>query len=256
VTIDRPGIGPQLGDRNWALLYVPEQRYQRHLVDPEGDDCTFLELSAALHDDLLDSADEAPRTFERGRVLVDNRTWLAYQDCIARADRAGPEPADPLSLESRLFSILTELLNEPPDAPGAPTDVLPRDPRSRSRAYRRVHDACVVMSTNLDERMTISAVAESVGLSAFHFCRQFRAVTGLTVHAYRERLRLRHAFSTCASVPSQKLSDVALEAGYASHSHMTTSFRNLLRMSPSGVRDRYALEAAKTGIGEQPFSFR
>jgi transcriptional regulator GlxA family with amidase domain len=134
--------------------------------------------------------------------------------------------------------------------------VLPRDGRSRSRAYRRVHEACVVMSTHLDERMTISAVADSVGLSAFHFCRQFRAVTGLTVHAYRERLRLRHAFSTCASAPNQKLSDVALEAGYASHSHMTTSFRAMLRMSPSGVRDRYALDAAKTGIGEQPFSFR
>lgn len=239
VAITRPGTGPQLGDRNWALLYRPEQRYLRRLVDPEGDDCTYLALSTGVHDEMLAATGHAQESFDAGRVLVDDRTWLDYQQCLAIVGHPGAEP-DELAVESRLFSVLTALLQDPGGGEPDGAAVLPRNLRSRGRTYRRVHEACTLLATHLDERLTISAVADSVGLSAYHFCRQFRAVTGLTVHAYRERLRLRQAFSTCATTPGSKLSDVAIASGYASHSHMSTRFRETLRMTPSDVRDRYA----------------
>lgn len=86
-----------------------------------------------------------------------------------------------------------------------------------------------------------------MGLSTYNFCRLFRA-TGLTVHAYRKRLRLRAAFSTCASRPDSQLSEVAMSVGYAAHSHMTTEFQAALAMTPSGVRDRYACGSAQAAI--------
>jgi AraC family transcriptional regulator len=255
VSITRASTGPQIGDRNWALLYAPDEEYTRELVDPQGDECTFVALSAELLDDLVSSTPSAPQTFGAGRVLVGTPTWLAYQHCLSAAERvtAAGQVLDPLDLESRLLTVLSSVLQDP--ALTEPTKALHGDARTRRASDRRVHEACRLLATRLDERLTISAVASAVGLSAYHFCRVFRATTGLTVHAYRERLRLRQAFATCATTPSRKLAEIAMSTGYASHSHMTTSFRASLQTSPSAVRDRYARGVAEAGRLE-PFSFR
>ena len=239
VTITRSSTGPHLGDRNWALLYEPGQRYERALVDPAGDECTFVQLSPAAYRSLLRSAPAAPAAFATGRVLVDDPTWLAYQACLAAAESGAGEEV----VEQQLTAVLVETVR----APLGPRPVGPD---------RRVHEACRLLATRLEERLTLSAVASAVGLSTYHFCRLFRDVTGLSVHAYRKRLRLRQAFATCATTPDTLLSDVAMSTGYASHSHMTTDFRQWLSMSPSTVRDRYARRSAAAGVGEQPFYLR
>jgi AraC-like DNA-binding protein len=254
VTITRPATGPQLGDRNWALLYRPGQRYQRHLVDPDGDECTFVALSPQLYGDLLDADRSATTAFDAGRVLVEDAAWLGYQECLAAA-----VGSDDRAVERALRDVLHEVVRRqaarsvgisgPDEADERTGDVAQDHPVTAVReADRRVHEACRILATRLDERLTLPAVAEAVGLSTYHFCRLFRATTGLTVHAYRKRLRLRAAFSTCASLPQGNLSEVAMSLGYASHSHMTSEFRATLAMTPSGVRDRYARRTAEASI--------
>lgn len=242
VTITRPATGPQLGDRNWALLYRPGQRYQRQLVDPDGDECTFIALSPQLYGDLLDADRSAKAAFDAGRVLVEDASWVGYQECLAAAI-----DSDDRAVERALRDVLHEVLRRPAAAPAGTAGDAGTVPAARE-ADRRVHEACRILATRLDERITLPAVAEAVGLSTYHFCRLFRATTGLTVHAYRKRLRLRAAFSTCASLPHGNLSEVAMSLGYASHSHMTTEFRTALAITPSGVRDRYARRTAEAGI--------
>ncbi len=249
VTITRAGTGPQLGDRNWALLYRPGQRYQRQLVDPAGDECTFVALSPELYGHLLDAGEVADSAFAAGRVLVGDAAWLGYQECLAGAAAGGHD----LAVERELRDLLDDVLRHPVDPPREAADARPAagsgpPPAAGREADRRVHQACRLLATHLDERITLPAVAEAVGLSTYHFCRLFRASTGLTVHAYRTRLRLRTAFSTCASRPDGKLSEVAMSVGYASHSHMTTDFQAALAMTPSGVRDRYARGTAQAGV--------
>ena len=275
VTITRASTGPQLGDRNWAVLYEPGQRYRRELVDPAGDECTFVELSDTLYAELLESRDGVRRAFAAGRVLVDDLTWLDYQDLLAGTS------GSPAVIEEQLRHVLLQVLARPAPAPdadlpiGPGTTRLPAPPERSSTAEGlnsadepladvglagsasrtvatdwRVHDACRVLASHLDQRVTLADVAESVGLSRYHFARLFRAATGLTVHAYRQRLQLRAAFATCATTPYRTLSEVAMAAGYASHSHMTSSFRQSLRMSPSTVRVRYGRDAGAAGRGE------
>ena len=261
VTITRPRTGAQLGDRNWALLYRPGQRYQRHLVDPDGDECTFVALSPQLYGDLLDAGRPATAAFDAGRVLVEDGAWLGYQECLA-----GVEDLEDRAVERALRDVLHEVVRRPAgtargehgegarsDGCGerGPADAAGDTAGAIAAAHgsdRRVHEACRILATRLDERITLPAVAEAVGLSTYHFCRLFRATTGLTLHAYRKRLRLRTAFSTCASTPHGRLSEVAISVGYASHSHMTTDFQAALAMTPSGVRDRYARGTAAAGI--------
>jgi AraC family transcriptional regulator len=265
VTITRSGTGAQLGDRNWAVLYRPGQRYQRHLVDPGGDECTFVALSPQLYGDLLGAGRSATTAFDAGRVLVEDAAWLGYQECLAAV-----EDLDDRAVERTLRDVLHEVLRHPADGrhthrsedcagydgnhgdgegAGTPDGDAGQPATTTVReSDRRVHEACRILATRLDERITLPAVAEAVGLSTYHFCRLFRATTGLTVHAYRKRLRLRTAFSTCATLPHGRLSEVAMSVGYASHSHMTTDFQAALAMTPSGVRDRYARGTAAAGI--------
>ena len=69
-------------------------------------------------------------------------------------------------------------------------------------------------------------------------CRAFRAVTGSTLHAYRNRLRLQHSLEHVAG--GESLLDLALDLGYSSHSHFTAAFRRLFGTTPSRVRGTLA----------------
>src|SRR4051812_30161197 len=171
VTITRTATGPQLGDRNWALLYRPGQRYQRHLVDPDGDECTFVALSPQLYGDLLESDRSASAAFDAGRVLVEDRTWLGYQECLAAAGQGGER-----DVERALRDVLHEVLRRPSDpATTSPADAATDDREAAGpwpveaaadpatsavrEADRRVHEACRILATRLDERITLPAVA-------------------------------------------------------------------------------------------------
>lgn len=244
VTITRTTTGPQLGDRNWAFLYEPGQYYRRELVDPAGDECTFVELSDRMYAELLDPHDDVSRTearrraFAAGRVLVEDSTWLGYQEVLAATPGASASVEE--QLRAVLFDVLRRPRSETPDVdfePGALNDP-------------RVHEACLILATDLEHRVTLVDAAEAVGLSRFHFARLFRAATGLSIHVYRQRLQLRAAFASCATTPYRTLSEVAIAAGYASHSHMTASFRRSLRIAPSTVRVRFGQDATAVGRGE------
>src|SRR5262249_41244147 len=102
-----------------------------------------------------------------------------------------------------------------------------------------------VLAHTLGERVGLDSFAREAGLSAFHLCRAFRAVTGSTLHAYRNRLRLHRALEGLAD--GAPLVDLALDLGYSSHSHFSAAFRRGFRATPSAVRR--ALGARGPGRG-------
>ncbi len=72
-------------------------------------------------------------------------------------------------------------------------------------------------------------------VSPFHLAHGFRARTGLGLHAYRTHLRLRAALERIAD-PALPLTELALDLGFASHSHFTDTFRRTFGRPPSAVR--------------------
>jgi AraC family transcriptional regulator len=85
------------------------------------------------------------------------------------------------------------------------------------------------------ERLTLARIAAAVGYSMFHLCRSFRQATGLTLHDYREQLRLRLALERLEQGECD-LSRLALDLGYSSHSHFTAGFRRSFGAPPSDAR--------------------
>ena len=74
-----------------------------------------------------------------------------------------------------------------------------------------------------------------LGVTAPHLARSYRAVTGRPMHARLTALRLATAMGRLAEA-APDLTGLALDLGYASHSHFTEVFRRKVGVPPSAFR--------------------
>ena len=88
---------------------------------------------------------------------------------------------------------------------------------------------------NLDSELSLQVLAKESGYSRVHFVRMFRAATGYTPHNYVLKLRMDRVRELLAST-TLSLTDIALECGFSSHSHLSRVFRKGLGASPSEYR--------------------
>jgi len=95
--------------------------------------------------------------------------------------------------------------------------------------------ARVVLSQRMCDPLTLPTIAHLVHSSPFHLARVFRRMTGLSLHRYLTRLRLRAALERLADGESD-LTALALSLGFASHSHFSNAFRGEFSMAPSALR--------------------
>ena len=73
--------------------------------------------------------------------------------------------------------------------------------------------------------LTLTLLARHVGLSSWHLSRSFRALVGVGLHDYRNRVRLFAALERLARPRRPPLAQLALDLGFCSHSHFTRAFR-------------------------------
>jgi AraC-like DNA-binding protein len=101
---------------------------------------------------------------------------------------------------------------------------------------RRIARAQTLLASAPAERWDLRTLARRVDCSPFHLARQFRAVTGETVSRYLLRLRLSLALERLAQ-GERDLTALALDAGFAHHSHLTARFGAVFGMTPAQARD-------------------
>src|SRR5262245_12020545 len=98
-------------------------------------------------------------------------------------------------------------------------------------AMRRVEERM----RDLENDLTLEALARESGYSPIHFSRMFRAATGRTPHNYVLHLRVERARQRLVD-PCVSLTEIALECGFSSHSHMTRVCHEFVGMTPSAYR--------------------
>jgi AraC family transcriptional regulator len=98
----------------------------------------------------------------------------------------------------------------------------------RVTGYMRDH-----MATDIG----LQELADSVGLSRFHFCHAFRLATGYTPHQWLTRQRIARARELLAS-PQLRIIDIALAVGYQTPSAFAASFRKIAGATPTEFRRR------------------
>ena len=100
---------------------------------------------------------------------------------------------------------------------------------------RRVSAALRFIEAHFSEPLTLAQLASTASMSAFHFLRTFRQVTGLTPHQYLLRTRLREAATRLATRP-ERIIDIALASGFGDLSNFNHAFRAQFGISPRAYR--------------------
>jgi len=100
---------------------------------------------------------------------------------------------------------------------------------------RRLRLVDELIEARLDAKLTVSELAAALRLSTGFFCRAFKASVGKAPHDYIIDRRVSRARALLQSTPLD-LSAVAHASGFASHAHMTATFRNRLGVTPSALR--------------------
>jgi AraC-like DNA-binding protein len=107
---------------------------------------------------------------------------------------------------------------------------------------QRAREALAARAT---EAVSLARIAEQLGCSRFHLCREFKAGVGLTTQQYLHRLRVSEALYRLGDGESDLLA-LAIDLGFSHHSHFTSVFKRLVGVPPSKVWGR--LGRGKTSL--------
>jgi AraC-like DNA-binding protein len=139
--------------------------------------------------------------------------------------------ASPMERESRFIGLLVELIKHYADI---------RSPeRPPGREHTAVRRARQVIEARYAEGISLTDLAEQVALSPYYLLRVFRAEVGLPPYAYLESVRVRHAQQLIEL--GRPLTEVALDVGYSSQSHLTRRFKQIIGVTPG----QYAQQVSK-----------
>jgi AraC family transcriptional regulator len=108
-----------------------------------------------------------------------------------------------------------------------------------ARRRRQVETVKELISLQPDSEWTLGTLARHADTSPYHLARIFREEVGVPVHRYLIRTRIAKALEAMHTT-GKSLTDIALDAGFAHHSHFTSSFRSLFGMPPAQLQRRMA----------------
>lgn len=91
------------------------------------------------------------------------------------------------------------------------------------------------IDTHLHHEIKMTDLASLLGMSEFHFSRQFKQVLGTTPYQYLLQLRIERA-KQLLKQSDRSIADIALTCGFNSHSHLSKQFRQLTGTTPKVYR--------------------
>jgi AraC family transcriptional regulator len=161
--------------------------------------------------------------------------WLAAR-LYAEFER--PDPISDLAIEGLTLELLCECSSL-------------RRQNSQHSPPRWLRSVCDCLHSTFSERLSLSALAASVGVHPAHLAREFRRFRGCSIGEYVRRLRVEFA---CMQIrcTDASFAEIALRAGFFDQSHFSNVFRRYLGESPSAFRE--SLKERKSAAN--PSSFR
>jgi AraC family transcriptional regulator len=94
-----------------------------------------------------------------------------------------------------------------------------------------------IIEARMEDKLTVQELATSLGPSTGFLSRAFKAAVGKTPHDYIVDRRISRARALLRSGEIGP-AEVAAAAGFASHAHMASQFRNRLGVTPDALRER------------------
>ena len=227
------GAERQLFNQNNVVFHHVGSEYRRERFRDVGYRCLFLVPAPSLLREAMSEFD--PSVLDRSDLrfpasgALDGLTFAMSRMLARLLYRCAVEPD---SVREALYHVLRGAVRAAkPDAPS---------PLGRSEATHRVRreiveEAKVLLTTRLEEGVSLDDLARRLYTSPYHLARLFRTATGYSVHGYLTHLRLRTALDHIQRRP-EAVGRVGVMLGFSSHSHFTTSFRRAFGVTPTGFR--------------------
>ena len=222
---------------NHALLISAGQPYRLSFPGCIGDRCLALRFSSealaqampeAMSGDGFDESTYSTHALPPpGAMLARSLLW----------QRLEQGEVDALEAEERAIDLLEATLSA---ARRERAETLARRSRAARgggswRRLRPVARTVEAIGNEPERKWTLGDLAALASVSPSHLAHVFRAVTGLPVYGYVLRSRL--ALALEAVLDSEAgLTEIALDTGFASHSHFTAKFRALFGCTPQQLR--------------------
>jgi len=225
--VEHSGFEIQVGKRRWqfqpgdVFLTFPGMVYRcLHSDSIPTDRC--LAVRYVKLEDSEDFAALARAARQTPRLATSNR--LRYLRMAV--ERSLPEPD--LSAETCAVALLDAVSQE-----SAPPKQLFRQ-RQLTWYAERVDAAQKSMEQCYEDNHSLSSLARSVGMGAFHFARIFAELAGTPPHRYLLRIRLSQAASRLLDGTS--VTEACFQSGFSNLSHFVRTFQRHFGVSPGQLR--------------------
>lgn len=106
----------------------------------------------------------------------------------------------------------------------------------RDEYVARINRVVDHIQDHLQEELTLESLARIACFSPYHFHRIFRSIVGEPLHQFIKRVRLERAASHLIWAPQRPITEIALDAGFASPAAFARAFRDRFGMSASEYR--------------------
>lgn len=220
--VRRDRMGRHVADATRVVFFDPGEPYMVDHPVPGGDRCTALVYDAAtLREAVRHRRGDPEKVFGRATVAGSAAMHLAHRELLAAI-----RDDDPVQVEETALYLLRQSCGEEeaPRMRGA----------AANRALALATDAQVLIAALYNGRVTLEILADKLGVSPFRLCRAFRQATGGTLHQHLTDLRLATALEKLPQY-RERLTDLALDLGFSSHSHFSHAFRGRYGRSPAAV---------------------
>jgi AraC-like DNA-binding protein len=209
---------PVVVDTNSALVLGPDDEYRVRHPTNDGDEGTVVVLPPHLVEEAIGGAG--------GRLgSLRPRDHLAI--CLITRALRDRDP-DQLEAEDATFLLIASLSH----VFAGPTSAN----RLGLAQQRRVEHARALLASSPTTHWDLGSLSRVLHCSPFYLARQFRATTGETISRYVLRLRLGIAVERLAD-GERDIASLAVDTGFAHHSHFSARFRSVFGITPTHARD-------------------
>lgn len=224
--------GKLVADANNVLFFNSHQPYQITHPIPGGDSSIIFAVKPTVLMDMLRTFDASvddryEKPFAISHHPIDMPQHM-YKYRLLQQDEL-------LAQEEAVLMFIGEVLSSTTSYKGKRVK---SNKSATIEAHREiVHQIKIVLGKSFRQKLKLDDITAAVNVSPFFLCRVFKLETGLSIHQYLQRLRLLDALEHLTQYPQTDLTTLALELGFASHSHFSTAFVQSFGLPPSQFRD-------------------
>jgi AraC family transcriptional regulator len=101
----------------------------------------------------------------------------------------------------------------------------------------KLHQAIDYIQANLDQKLSLDAIAHHLTMSVYYFCELFKQSMGIAPYKYVLQQRVERA-KLLLKDEERAIVDIALKCGFANQAHLNKHFRKFTGIKPKAYRQR------------------